>query len=719
METFTFTKDNYLIGGKPVYLNSGEIHYFRVPKSEWRNRMELLKAAGGNALATYVPWIVHEREEGKILFDQGDGVTDISDFLKLAHEVGLYVTVRLGPYVYSELRYNGLPGWITEKYPEILAQKLNGDNQSKTGSVSYLHPVFLEKVRTWYDALCPVVAKHTVKNGGAVAIVQVDNETAGIHVWFGGMDYNRETMGFGKDNGRYPLWLKSKYKSVDALNEAYGTKKSGFAEFLPWDELAGNLESMRRDKDYRDFYYSTIYEYMTTLIGYAKSHGIESPFCHNAGNLYLTNFFKETKEKLGGEFLLGCDHYYALCQGWGQNNPTPDYMARCFASLEMLRLLGNPPTVLEMQWGSICQWPPTTEEDLEASMMCHLACGMRGHNGYVFAGGPNPENCGTTGLIYDYNAPVSADGRCRPTYYALKRYGEFVKAHPELMTDKADSDIRILMPWRAFPGLGGRIDKRRSMSEDIFTEYLLRGVISTAFAAGLQPEFADPEKDDWTADFLTPVLIPCTGHMASANQQRVVDFVKAGGKVIFNPVIPFVDDDFNPCTIISDALGCTSGNEIVCGGDEATMRLDGKRLDFETGDLCEPMGQAAVFESGIMPPGAKVLGRELTSGKCIGWSNGSVAWLGVATWMGRFEHCKIFVKMLESVGGAPRWKSDNHWVMPFRRKTEKGTLVFLANLGSSKQSLTPSVRDNASSPWRKLEKITLAPMEVTELRIGN
>ena len=109
MKTLSFDEKTFRIDGKPVYLNSGEFHYFRVPKADWRKRMELLKSAGGNALATYIPWAVHEPEEGKFIFDRGDGITDLADFLECARDAGLYVIARPGPCAYSELVDNGLP----------------------------------------------------------------------------------------------------------------------------------------------------------------------------------------------------------------------------------------------------------------------------------------------------------------------------------------------------------------------------------------------------------------------------------------------------------------------------------------------------------------------------------------------------------------------------------------------------------------------------------
>ena len=84
----------YRVNGNPTFLNSGEFHYFRVPKADWRRRMDLFQAAGGNCLATYIPWCLHEPEEGKFVFSNETGVLDFEAFLRVAREAGLYVIAR-------------------------------------------------------------------------------------------------------------------------------------------------------------------------------------------------------------------------------------------------------------------------------------------------------------------------------------------------------------------------------------------------------------------------------------------------------------------------------------------------------------------------------------------------------------------------------------------------------------------------------------------------
>jgi beta-galactosidase len=356
MQSITFDKRCYSIDGSPVYLYSGEFHYFRVPREDWRTRMRLFREAGGNCIATYIPWLIHEPAEGHILFGD-EPYRDLEGFLQTARDEGLYVIARPGPYQYSELKYDGLPGWLCENYPQLRAHTLDG-KAFRTSSISYLHPLFIAKVRRWFDVVCPIVARYTVSRGGPVAFTQIDNEMTGIHTWFGSLDYNAETMGFGRADGRYTTFLRrrfgDRFSGIDALNRAYGTRFSSFEEarpILPASIAAAG--DIRRAKDYFDFYLGTIAEYSQTLVGMMRAHGIDTPIVHNSANPGMNAHFLETASALGDQFLLGSDHYYNLDQNWSQNNPTPQYAVNVFCSNEMLRLMGYPPTVFELPGGSL------------------------------------------------------------------------------------------------------------------------------------------------------------------------------------------------------------------------------------------------------------------------------------------------------------------------------------------------------------------------------
>src|SRR5580658_2647526 len=50
----------FTIEGKDTFIFSGAFHYFRCPKELWNDRFDKIKAAGFNAVETYVAWNAQE-----------------------------------------------------------------------------------------------------------------------------------------------------------------------------------------------------------------------------------------------------------------------------------------------------------------------------------------------------------------------------------------------------------------------------------------------------------------------------------------------------------------------------------------------------------------------------------------------------------------------------------------------------------------------------------
>ena len=53
--TIDYKNDCFLKDGKPFRYISGGIHYFRVPRPYWQDRLKKIRAAGLNAVQTCVP----------------------------------------------------------------------------------------------------------------------------------------------------------------------------------------------------------------------------------------------------------------------------------------------------------------------------------------------------------------------------------------------------------------------------------------------------------------------------------------------------------------------------------------------------------------------------------------------------------------------------------------------------------------------------------------
>lgn len=97
--TFEVKGRDFVVDGKPTHLLSGEMHYPRVPRAYWHDRLKKAKAMGLNTICTYLFWNVHEPTQGTWDFS---GNADFVAFIKACQEEGLYVMVRPGPYVCTE-----------------------------------------------------------------------------------------------------------------------------------------------------------------------------------------------------------------------------------------------------------------------------------------------------------------------------------------------------------------------------------------------------------------------------------------------------------------------------------------------------------------------------------------------------------------------------------------------------------------------------------------
>ncbi|XP_013885955.1 beta-galactosidase-1-like protein [Austrofundulus limnaeus] len=152
-------KNNYFLkDGKPFQYISGSIHYSRIPRYYWKDRLVKMYMTGLNAIQVYVPWNFHEATQGVYNFT---GDRDLEYFLKLANQTGLLVILRPGPYICAEWEMGGLPAWLLQK-PNIILRSADTD--------------YLDAVDNWLAVLLPKIKPWLYTNGGNIITVQVENE---------------------------------------------------------------------------------------------------------------------------------------------------------------------------------------------------------------------------------------------------------------------------------------------------------------------------------------------------------------------------------------------------------------------------------------------------------------------------------------------------------------------------------------------------------------
>uniref|UniRef100_G3QIV0 Beta-galactosidase n=1 Tax=Gorilla gorilla gorilla TaxID=9595 RepID=G3QIV0_GORGO len=182
---------NFMLEDSTFWIFGGSIHYFRVPREYWRDRLLKMKACGLNTLTTYVPWNLHEPERGKFDFS---GNLDLEAFVLMAAEIGLWVILRPGPYICSEMDLGGLPSWLLQDPGMRLRTTYKG---------------FTEAVDLYFDHLMSRVVPLQYKRGGPIIAVQVENEYGSYSKDPAYMPYVKKAL---EDRGIVELLLTSDNK---------------------------------------------------------------------------------------------------------------------------------------------------------------------------------------------------------------------------------------------------------------------------------------------------------------------------------------------------------------------------------------------------------------------------------------------------------------------------------------------------------------------------
>lgn len=157
-QSFVAGNGAFLLNGKPFVVKAAELHYPRIPRPYWEQRIQLCKALGMNTICLYTFWNAHEPEPGKFDFS---GQNDLREFIKLCAKNDMKVILRPGPYVCAEWEMGGLPWWLLKKKDIRLREA---------------DPYFLQRVDMFQKEVAEQVADLTITHGGPIIMVQVENE---------------------------------------------------------------------------------------------------------------------------------------------------------------------------------------------------------------------------------------------------------------------------------------------------------------------------------------------------------------------------------------------------------------------------------------------------------------------------------------------------------------------------------------------------------------
>ncbi len=415
--------------GEPLPLICGSMHYWRHSPSEWDACLGTMRDVGYRLLDTYVPWGVHEIDENEFDFGERDPRKDVVRFVKLAAEHDLKVILRPGPHINAELSLFGLPERVV--WTKECQARTSRGNPVVLPMIPMAFPVpsyaseafFKESVR-WLHAmgekLAPLIHPH-----GPIVLVQIDNEGA-LYFRDGpyDQDYHPDALKL------FRAFVKNKYKSVRDLRDAWQVAELTFATCEPPHRFdAKTIDDLPRHMDWMEFHEHILTQAMSKLARAIADAGFAGlPTSHNfpLGESATPLNAARMSESID---LVGLDYYHRATPGDHVviMRRTSELVSRCEGT-------GTPPFAAEMGAGFPPFFAPLDEKDSLYTLMCALAYGLRGYNGYM-----------AVDRDRWIGAPIDVHGRRRAfadDYEALHRALEVTRFH----TLRRRAPVRLVVP---------------------------------------------------------------------------------------------------------------------------------------------------------------------------------------------------------------------------------------------------------------------------------
>jgi beta-galactosidase len=358
---------------RPVLPVTGEIHYYRIPRADWREQLLKLKAGGVNVVATYVHWIVHEEREG--VFDWS-GFRDLRGFMDLCAELDLRVVLRVGPFGHGEVRSGGFPDWLLGRALTVRSNDAE----------------YLRYVARFFGEIGKQVRGRMFADGGPIIAVQVENE----------YQHSASPWGLTYPGQNYD-W------TVAPTDESVTRQGVGVA-------VGANLHG------------ETGVAHMRALLGLIEQAGMKAP-------VYTATGWGNATIIPGVTLPVSSGYAYPAWEPKGVPSRfflytdlqvNPDYLPVSYdASAYPVLSAELGPGIMS----TYARRPLVLAQSTDAMVNRFLGSGANAIGYYMFQGGSTPrgdrvfysdEAYGYPKISYDFQAPVGEFGDLRPSYHRLK-----------------------------------------------------------------------------------------------------------------------------------------------------------------------------------------------------------------------------------------------------------------------------------------------------------
>jgi beta-galactosidase len=691
----SYSADAVLLAGKPMYLWSGELPYYRIPPDQWADRLEKARRAGINVITAYVPWNLHEYAEGRFDFtgESGDGRRNLVGFIELIARMGMEVILKPGPFICAEVRHGGIPDWLTAGHPEIIMKDAEGRDvrfrEDGTPLPDYLNETYVAFVSRWYQALFDSVISRFQHGRGPIVALQVENE----------MIYSTSELsdpfswGYTESvTALFQQWLEKTYGNISRFDLLHGMALNGFSAVTPprrqdWEKASGQSWLLVMDwLRFKEWYGAAV---LKRYAGILTGLGVHVPLYHNAGML-------EDEPPMGfgrisKELWLGVNF-------WLRPHPLASFQSYVRGMRRLKQLKGSQPDrpafAAELNWG----WGSAEEFDFLTRYTMPFS---KATNVYTLADG---DSAGTlNGRSYSNNrepypgsAPIDVQGNLRPAYWRLSRLTHYTLGEGERFARALPLSAITLgcYPPYNYPSLLGRPgrDAARAFREwfpvPLGANESLQGIMQGFIESDMEYDVVDLRWASAAELAKRRMIIAFTqGAMDDGTQQALIDYVAGGGTLVLFPTPPSLDLEGRADSRLRDSL--LAGLEITApspGTGPRSVRFSGYpdsvQGKFVTWTVADPLGQAKVL--GVDARGSVVAVEKP-------FQKGKIIYIGTY-----IDDPGLFRWLAEREGLTARyaWSNDRAVeVVPIADPETRDTYLFAMNRGFFAREVTITSRE--------------------------
>lgn len=538
----------FIKDGKPQILATADYPYYRDNRDDWSGQLDNLKKMGIEVVTCYIPWRHHSVRRNEFDFTgKRRPNTDVLHFLKLIQDKGMSVIVKPGPLIHAETNFGGLPDYVSA-VPDHGIEPL----QSSSGDAltwgkplpAYLGKNFLERLDEWLGAVSEDVIKGRQYPKGPIVGIQILNEgfytNSGAKVT--GYDYSSSGIEFFRE------FLKQKYKTIAKLNDAYKTDIKAFEEvYAPREFRAkalGHLHLYLDWAEYAAFLFAGVIEKYLGLLG-SSIKGLPVFI-----NLNLCD------DKKGAEIYPVRNNPHALkdlvCWGftdWAGPIAENEEPARKYRIVTGLAR----GVCMEENWGFSKLYNPLYRfvQPSFYQTMYYMALGATGYNIYTGVSTKSWDDHLDSNHKppYPENAPVAEDGSFRDQFYTVHQMNTYMKYEGgSLVASSRSAEVAwaLYSPYARAACWAqqkekwlelGLTDEPKSIYDgmDTFQRMMAYNTIGTGAVFIQEAPITELKK-------YRVLCIAGGDWMDSKTLEKLVDYVKSGGTLIWSGAVPNMDE---------------------------------------------------------------------------------------------------------------------------------------------------------------------------------